>query len=264
MRPYRLAGLTILLCMFILTGYAHAQPAEGFNDAVDRARSAGVPEQNITRLLELGVKYRLDPETVANLADILVIARNENAPLDPYLKKVEEGLVKNVPGPRIVSALNGMLDEQRFVLGLLAGKYGHDEYTGEDAAVLAESLRLGLAQEELESFVNRAPKTPVSMLLLAVENLALLKQVGFGRASAEKVMFAGLEKQALSRDWLHLPRAMASARQSGMTENDIVGTVVRVLENNGGLEDVMRELEFTLRDVEHGPAPAGSKPRPRN
>ena len=112
----RLFVSLVLICM--ATGYAvnvHAQqPGGDLAGALQEARAAGIPESTLNRLLALGYEKQFESSAMGNLLSVLVQCRRENLPLQPFLNKIEEGISKNVPAPRIEQVLVRKLDDYRF------------------------------------------------------------------------------------------------------------------------------------------------------
>ncbi|MEW5723441.1 MAG: hypothetical protein AB1896_10065 [Thermodesulfobacteriota bacterium] len=257
-----MAGLfrTALACLLVLP--LLGVPAAGAQETdvtgrVQAARTVGVPDPVLARLTALGLEHRLEPAEVVGLLDVVTAARREEAPVDPLLAKVEEGLAKRVPAARIQEVLRRKLDDYRFarrVAGeIMRPKDGRKMIRPEELAALSDALDLGLTREELSSFLAGAPAAPREMLLLAVENKALLKQAGFQAGLVDQILYAGLEKERLTSSWRYLSRVLAAARRRGVPESQAAAATLAVIEEGGDVEELMARLGFTARDFREGP-----------
>ena len=61
-------------------------------DSVQAARTVGLSETVLDRLLLLAVDRRLEDNDVVLLVNFLQTVQTENLPIDPFMGKIEEGL----------------------------------------------------------------------------------------------------------------------------------------------------------------------------
>ncbi len=230
-----------------------AEPGDALGTALEEARAAGVAEDDLTRLLSLAGEGKLSPESAAVLVRTIQTARERGAPAGPLLAKIEEGLAKQVPVARIEPVLLKKLDNFYFARSLIPGA------RPEEVSALAESLDLGLSRDDLKGFLGLAPGAPPDMAAVAAENLALLKQLGFEKSLAEKVLSVGLEVKALTNGWRYFSRAVAAARARGETDEAIASASMEVLRSGGSPRDVLDRLGFTGRNMESGPVTSESE-----
>ena len=137
---------------------------------------------------------------------------------------------------------------------LLKKKYaGSRIYYENDLTDLVESLGFGITRQELRLLFNRAPDVAPEMLAVAAKNKALLKQLAFDDRIIDDILFTGLQNQSLTPQWSLFFKIASAARQKGISSTRIAEVAKDVLIQNGDLKQVLMELEFTSRDVRHGP-----------
>ena len=124
----------------------------------------------------------------------------------------------------------------------------------EQLNTMVDSLSGGISREELTYFIQQAPPAQTSMVTVAVENLALLNQVGFERNLTHKMLYTGLRLKRFNQSWRYLARVIVVARKRGIPDQDIANATIQALEDKLDLRDLMTTLGFTGRDLRHGPA----------
>lgn len=222
--------------------------------AVNSARRQGVPEEILTRLLAYALDNQLGADHTVHILTILVRVREDQFSLNPFLDKIQEGLAKQIDPQRLEDGLNKLLDDYKFVRQLLKNKYtGSRLYSENDLTNLVESLGLGITRQELRLLFNRAPDVPPEMLAVAAKNKALLKQLSFDDEIIDDILLTGLAKNSLTPNWSLFFKVAAAAKRKGIPSTRIAEVAKDVLIQNGDLKQVLRELEFTSRDVRHGP-----------
>jgi hypothetical protein len=222
--------------------------------AVESARRQGVPEEIINHLLAYALDNQLGADHTVHILSILIRVREAQLPLSPYLDKIQEGLAKQIDPQRLEDGLNKHLNDYQFVRQLLEKKYaGSRIYAESDLKDLVESLDFGINREELRLLFDRAPAVPPEMMAVAAKNKALLKQLAFDDGIIDDILFTGLAKNSLTPRWSLFFKVAAAAKQKGISTARIAEVAKAVLSQNGDLGQVLTELEFTSRDVRHGP-----------
>jgi hypothetical protein len=231
-------------------------PQQGVTASVEAAREAGIAEDVLNRILTLSVDYRLSSQDVVALLDILRTVRSENLPLQPFVAKIEEGLAKKAATSAIATALLQEIDDYQFVRTLLGGAEAEGAgpaVSDDDLTTLVGSIYSGISREELAHFIERAPSAPPTMVAIAVENLALLKQIGFDPNLTRRMLYSGLRQKRLGPSWRYLARVAAVARNRGISDKTVAEATVKAMAEQGDLKDLMTTLGFTGRDLRHGP-----------
>lgn len=257
-----LPGIFILASWLAPPGlYAQSQGTR-VATLVEKARAAGVPDQSLSQILTLSVDRGLTPADTSAILDVLLVTRKENLPLEPFLGKIEEGLAKGATAQVIVAVLEQKADDYRFTRTLLLrtvpGAEGQP-VSENDLTSIVNSLNGGVSRQELMKFIEEAPAAPASMLAIAAENLALLRQMGFDGTLTSRILFTGLRLKSLSPSWRYLPRIVVAARSKGMSDPDIAEAAVKALSEKRDVAGLMQMLGFTGRDLRHGPSAGTSK-----
>ena len=258
----------ILLGTFILASwlappglYAQSQVTP-VATLVEKARAAGIPDHKLNQVLTLCVDHRLAPADTSAILEVLLMARTANLPLEPFVGKIEEGLAKGVPVQAIVAALEQKADDYRFVQTLLlraVPSVKGQPLPENDLTSIVNSLNGGVSRQELMKFIEEAPAAPVSMLAIAAENLALLRQMGFEETLTSRILSTGLRLKSFAPSWRYLPRIVVAARSKGMSDPDIAEAAVKALSEKRDVAGLMQMLGFTGRDLRHGPSAGSSK-----
>jgi hypothetical protein len=259
---------TILLGVFILASwpappglYAQTQGTP-VATLVEKARAAGIPDDKLNQVLTLSVDHRLAPTDTSAILEVLLMAQRANLPVEPFVGKIEEGLAKGVPVQAIVAALEQKADDYRFVQTLLLRAVPSPKgqpVSNNDLTSIVNSLNRGVSRQELMKFIEEAPAAPVSMLAIAAENLALLRQMGFEETLTSRILFTGLRLKSFSPSWRYLPRIVLAARSKGMSDSDIAEAAVKALSEKRDVAGLMQMVGFTGRDLRHGPSAGSAK-----
>ncbi len=221
---------------------------------VNEARRLGVPEGSINHLLAYALDNQLGADHTVHMLTILIRVRESQFPLGPFLNKIQEGLAKQIDPQRLEAGLNQRLDDYRFVNRLLNTKYaGSRRWAAADQTALVDSLGFGLKRRQLRRLFERAPAVPPAMLAIAAKNKALLKQITFKDEIADEIVFTGLTNKSLTSQWSLFFKVAAAARRKGISEAQIAAAAKTALRQQGDLQQVLVALEFTSRDVRHGP-----------
>jgi len=263
MRPSFKVVPTSVLLILLLRPYfdsatVHAQsPQQGVTSSVEAARDAGVPDTVLSRILTFSIDHQLSSTDVVALLDILRTVRSKNLPPQPFVTKIEEGLAKKVAVPTIAVALEQKIDDYQFVRTLLSSTAvpGADQPVADrHLTAMVDSLSGGISREQLTDFIQQAPAAEPSMVAIAVENLALLNQIGFPQDLTLQMLYTGLHLKRFSPSWRYLARVIVVARNRGIPDPNIAEATMRAMEEKRDLRDLMTALGFTGRDLRHGPA----------
>lgn len=254
----KIAQTALCFSLLWMAAAGHAESAPGrdisIHAAVQAARQEGVPEAVIVDLLSDGFEAGLNADQMAPLVHVLSEVRQADLPLPPFLTKIHEGLHKQIDPRLLMASLHRRMDDYRFVRRQLQHKYAGRNASGRsDLTVLVESLDLGLSRESMARLFQQAPAVAPAMLAVAANNLALLDQLDFPRRLAEEMLLTGLKHQHLTTRWAGLFKVAAAARRKGISDERLAEVVKMVLRSGGDLPQVLKALDFTSRDVRHGP-----------
>jgi len=250
--------LILLLGPYFDSAMVHAQsPQQMVTSAVEAAHHAGVPDTVLSRILTLSIDHHLSSTDVVTLLDIFRAVGSKNFPPQPFVTKIEEGLAKKVAVPTIVAALEQKIDDYQFARTLLSGTadQGADQPVADPhLTAMVDSLSSGISREQLTDFIHQAPTAEPSMMAIAVENLALLNQIGFPQDLTLQMLYTGLRFKRFSPPWRYLARVIVVARNRGIPDPNIAEATLRAMEEKSDLRGLMTALGFTGRDLRHGPA----------
>jgi hypothetical protein len=253
---------TFLVVALVPLSYGQGQPGgQSVMDSVQAARTAGLSETVLDRLLLLAVDRRLEDNDVVLLVNFLQTVQTENLPIDPFMGKIEEGLAKQVPVDAIAAVLTHKLDDYRFVREALLKKSGKQAITSHALSRMVNSLDSGITREELAQFIQETSGENLSMLARATEILALLKQLQFNESLTREILFAGLRNNSLTQSWDYLARVVATAKKRQISDDEIAEAARQALEASRPFGDFMTSLGFTPRDLRRGPTTGQSAER---
>lgn len=252
---------TLLFAAFLVVAsvslsYGQGQPADqSVTASIRAARTVGVSETVLNRLMSLAADHRLEDDGVVRLLNFFQTVQTEDLPIDPFMGKIEEGLAKQIPLDTIAAVLGKKLEDYRFVRRVLTIKTEEQEISHQDLSRMVGSLDGGITREELARFIQEVSTQDLSMLARATEILALLKQVRFNESLTREILFTGLRNHSLTQSWDYLAKVVSLAKHKGATDHEIAIAAQAALREKYPLKEFMAALGFTSRDVRHGPAP---------
>ncbi len=199
--------------------------------------------------------YKISSQDKKSLLQVLSTAKKNDVPIRPLINKIEEGLGKKIPVNLIVTALNKRVYDYKFIKHILDNtkKIKKDKSQEQEINALVDVLSFGLSHQELKEFIKAVPPAPLSMISVALENMALLKQIDFNKKDIDRILFAGLRLKRFTPKWRYLARVIAVAKKRGLKDEEISQKVVEVFEENGSLKNLMEVLGFTSRNLTKGP-----------
>jgi hypothetical protein len=258
---------TLILCFLIVSAllprfsppdlYAQEWSRGAVSATVEAARSAGIQDTLLNRILTLSVDYQISSNEVVNLLDILRSAQVDGLPIGPLVAKLEEGLAKRAAPAAIAAAMERQIEDYRYVrslIGTVVSDDSKESISDVDLTILAGSLSGGLSRHDLALFLREAPAAPISMLAIAAENLALMKQIGFEEKHTRQILLTGLRLKCFTPSWRYLSRVIVLARKRGISDLEITEATIGAMKDKSDLRDLMATLEFTGRDLRRGPA----------
>jgi hypothetical protein len=252
--------LILTLLLVLLGKDALGQETKsGVAEAVEEARSAGVPASTLNQLLALGYQHQVDSKIMASFIRTLTGIQREEIPLTPFTNKIEEGLAKRVPHAVIQQVLEKKLDDYRFTRMAIQGTF---EKRGEKRAAappeyllrLSESLACGIPRENLRSLIEQAPpSSSLPMLAMAVETVASLEQNQFNSTTAQQIAVMGLKNQYFTPENREFAHIIIVAKQKGVPLQKISSIATETIQKKRSIQDLASRLEVTAADLSHGP-----------
>ena len=239
-----IAALVLILAM---AAPVSAQESDALKAVFDKARAAGVENEVLNQVLMMGLENRLSPEQTAGFMETLIALNGDKLPLQPFIRKMEEGLAKKVRMELIHSALNKKREEYLFVnreLLLLAKRWEEDgDFPLKNVtAGLADLLASGVAKEELRDYLETIPKSDWNAVLSSADFLAILRQSGVERNKASELAVSGLRNGYFEDGDLSLAQVVVAARKKSKNPEDINS----ILANGLGTKQNLNELCLAL------------------
>jgi len=246
----------LLLALGLVAGDARGE--EDFKVAVQTAKTNGVTEELVTRILVVGVHYNLESRDLVGFLVVATEAGQRKLPVEPFVDKMEEGLAKRVETHRIQQVLRHDLVQYGFVQDMLQKTILEKGYQPEEmksAAVvrLARTLSMGIAQSEMQDLLQNAPKVSMGEMIDAVEFTAALKQTGEDFAEAKEITLAGLQNGFFARTAWSLPLMISSAKTNHVPEDKIRAAALEVVKGNMTVLEAHTGLGLDPKSLARGP-----------
>ncbi|MDQ7032380.1 MAG: hypothetical protein Q9M37_06660 [Desulfonauticus sp.] len=230
-----------------------AKECSYYNNASISKTTNQLPLWATNKLNTLGENYRISAEGRKRLLQVLLMAQHKQVSLSLLISKIEEGLAKKVPPQIIAQALLKEIDNYCYVRNLLKTFFScapEKLISNKVVKTIVDSLSLGLSRKELAQFIKSAPIAPLSMLAIAIENLALLKQIHFNPDMAKQIMFTGLRYKSFSSDWRYVAKIIALAKKRNLSDKQITKAALQILRHKQHLNKLMELLGFTSRNLQ--------------
>ncbi|KJS30006.1 MAG: hypothetical protein VR64_18055, partial [Desulfatitalea sp. BRH_c12] len=230
-------------------------------EATRQARTAGISESMLNRLLAAGYRYKVDEKDLVRWIGMVQAAAEEDLPLLPLVDKMEEGLAKRGTPRRIDAVLAQRLDQLRTADRLIAIRY-REPHESRPAAVerIADLLAAGLSPEEIRSGLTRPSGPALEERLQALTFLAVLKQSGLQPHQSVKIVYAGLQNQFFSEFPLTLAFMVKAAHARDIPEKIIADETMKVVRGQQSLQQAQRSLNIHLSQQPTAlSVPAGGK-----
>jgi len=229
---------------------------EDFKYVVQAARTNGVSEELISRILVVGVHYNLESRDLAGFLMVVTEAERHKLPAEPLVDKMEEGLSKRVQTHRIQQALRHDLVQYGFVQSLLQKTLFEKGYQPEmksgTVVRLARTLSMGIAQTEMQDLLQDAPRVSMGEIVDAVEFTAALKQAGEEFAEAKEITEVGLQNGFFTRTAWNLPLMISAAKTSRLPEDKIKAAALDVVKGNKTVLEAHTGLGLDPRSLARG------------
>ncbi len=231
---------SLVFCVFLLAAGLSAGGArceEDFKVAVQAARTNGVSEELISRILVVGYHYNLESKDMVGFLVVATEAEKRKLPVEPLVDKMEEGLAKRVETHRIQQVLRHDLVQYGFVRDVLQRTvfekgYQPEMVKSEVVVKLARTLSMGIAQSEMQGLLQDAPKVSMGEIVEAVEFTAALKQAGEEFPEAKEITLVGLQNGFFTRTAWNLPLMVSAAKTNHLSEDKIKAAALEVVKGN--------------------------------
>ena len=260
-------GLLVFSVLLLALGLSpgDVRGEEDFKVAVQTAKTNGVSEELISRILVVGYQYNLESRELVGFLAIATEAGKRKLPIEPFVGKMEEGLAKRVETERIQQVLRNDLAQYGFVQDLLQKTlfekgYQPENVKGGAVVRLARTLSMGIAQNEMYVLMQDAPRVSMSEIVDAMEFMAALKQAGEGFPEAKEITLVGLQNGFFTRTAWNLPIMVSAAKASHLPEDKIKTAALEVVKGNKTVLEAHTGLGLDPKSLSRGPiqsAPSG-------
>ena len=246
----------LVLALGLSAGDARCE--EDFKVAVQTAKTNGVSEELISRILVVGVTYNLESRDLVGFLVVATEAEKRKLPVEPLVDRMEEGLAKRVETHRIQQVLRHDLVQYGFVQDLLQKTLFEKGYQPEDmksvAVVrIARTLSMGIAQNEMQALLQDAPRVSMGEIVDAVEFTAALKQAGEEFSEAKEITLVGLQNGFFTRTAWDLPLMVSAAKTSHLPEDKIKTAALDVVKGNKTVLEAHTGLGLDPKSLARGP-----------
>jgi hypothetical protein len=268
-RPFEGFVVAALLLALMMPGAAaQAQDGDGgLSAALRQARTVGVPQAALDRLLALGMERGVLPPKMGNLVALLAEAAAGHLPLAPFLNKIEEGLAKNVPADTITRVLSQRLDDYRFTSSQWVQTRARDSrlegVSAEDLVRLTETLYCGLTRMDLTRVMKRHPSASPPVMSRGLETLAAFRQLRFDPEWTSRLVESGIDRGFFAERTHDFVRVVAAAEAKGVPETRIAQAAEAVVSGQLSFSRFADRLGISASDLaRQGPRISSRNPDP--
>ncbi len=231
---------------------------DDFKSAVQTAKTSGVSEEVISRILVIGYQYKLESKDLVGFLVVATEAGKRKLPTEPFVGKIEEGLAKQVEVHRIQQVLQHDLAQYGFVQDLLERTLFPKGYLPEsvvsgDLVRLARTLSMGIAPEEMQALFQNAPKVSMREIVDAVEFTAALKQAGQEFPEAKEITVVGLQSGFFTRTAWNVPLMVSAAKTNHLSDDKIKSAALDVVKGNKTVLEAHTGLGLDPKSLARGP-----------
>ncbi len=212
--------------------------------AAPRIAAAGqsLPQSITDRVLALSYRYHLAEQEAQSLLKAFENAMKNGAPLDPLVRKMEEGLAKNVSSARIVSVINSKVERMRQLAEIVREREPAVEKRAYYLERMEDIASMGVPVSEIKREILRTRDRPVNQVLNALESNVALCRAGVPEKAAAEVMAAGLATGYFKDSAIDLARVVRAATESGVSPNTVARVSRDVAAGRLALQAAAREL----------------------
>ncbi|SDB42529.1 hypothetical protein SAMN05660653_02032 [Desulfonatronum thiosulfatophilum] len=206
-----------------------------------------LPGRVTDRVLALAYIHNLPRHETQSLLESLGKAASGGLPVEPLLRKVEEGLAKRVSPERIVEALETLSGRFQEFAQILDGVAPH---TPKNRDVILRRMHnlstLGITPEVLEAYLHGRSPQSMGDVLNALEIKAGLMQHGISDQDAEHIVKAGLTAGCFRKPKWNLVRLARAAREADIPKEHIARLILDIVEGRKTDRIVAEELGINL------------------
>lgn len=232
---YLIAGfLLAVACVWPCAGLSEERG--GLVEAMEAARTAGLSQANIDRILGFGYRFGLSESDTAAFLVIGGKALTSGGQTAFVIDKIEEGLAKHVPISRINEAVQNRLEDFAFAQRQLANRPGVTAALNER---LAQTLRMGLSRGDIDICLLH-PDHSAQQVVLTAEFMAAVRQAGLDPALAGSLVARVLDVKDFPSALSDIARFVRDAKQGGNPDALVAEDAAKVITGDMSLAQARR------------------------
>jgi len=227
---------------------ASAPAAQAVEHLAREAEAAGMSDALLNRLLAVGYRDDLAAEALRQLLCAVIEAEDSGLPPALLFEKIEEGIGKRVPLPKVLAVIQERVADLALARRLLTGQ--KTELTDDpDVERVARVLAMPVPHAEVARLIESRPEIPLAMRVIAVEITGYGQAIQLAPELINQVIQTGLENRAFTPDWAYFIKVVAAARKRGLPDGQTVEAAIAVLGENGSIDELAGELNLNIRGL---------------
>lgn len=251
----------IIISAMMLVGCCQVALAGDLEQAIDLARQAQVSSTDLDKMLAAGYQRNTDPKVMAGYVRMISRAGQEGLPTGPLASKVVEGLAKRAPAPAINRAVGRKMDQYRFVRQGLEHTYARFGQNGRptdlDMEMLADTLAMGVTEDELTAFLDQASATDPDNLVRSAMFMAAMKQSGITAADSMEIALKGMRNGRIKGHGWEMARLVKTAGRKGARGRELADRAGQMVDGRCSMGDFQRGFGIRQSDLASGPQMTG-------
>lgn len=242
---YRL--LLFILFLLIVPKYVCAEDKTLLDKEISLAKSAGVDDESMDRILSAANRHQLNNENKIRWIKQIRTATGEGLPASVMLNKIEEGVAKNIDSKRIDAALTKTLRQLRFVNKLSEGEpHNHETSAPPERnlinARMSELLSAGLTETEMNRLYTSWKSATPKQKLEAMTFYTVAKQAGLKPEDAGHIASSGIEHNHFHSFPLELSMMIKAAKANHIKNSDITSEALKVINGKQTVQQAHRNM----------------------
>jgi hypothetical protein len=240
---FKLIVLTTCL-MHICIAPSFAKDNRKIDEAVQAARSAGVSESVLNRLLTDSYRYSIDEDHFVRWIGMVGHAASQNLPAAPLAEKLEEGLSKKISPNRISGVLAQQLKQLQLANHLLRGHVERGGNAGGAMERIADLVSAGLTPYQIQNVLDHPAAAGLHERLEALTLYAVFSQSGLRSDYSDEIIASGLENRYFNQFPVDLAFMVKHARSRHIPDERIAAEALKVVDGRQTVQDGRQNLHL--------------------
>ncbi len=215
-----------------------------------REKKEEKPKESIATELweELAQKYKLKPEEVKALKELLRKASHDELPINRLIQRIREGVAKRVSYPKMHKAIIQEVGKLKEAKKLIKEYIEKIPIQDEEYAIfyLSELLERGLMESEfiLLSSTTTQKKPDLIYTLKQAEALVLLIEKGINRKIVQEIILQATKSNIKSQRTKEIVDLLIKAKNKDLSIRELKENVIKGLKENKDLEWFKEKLKI--------------------